>query len=120
MLFPTRMTVVRCHGNNLMVHSPTPLLQAQIAGIGQPRWIIGPNRLHYWWIADWHAAFPEAAVWLAPQIEKQAAVRIDFPSRRLDSMQGYPWDAELATLAVAGTYDRVGVFPSCQSNVDID
>jgi hypothetical protein len=81
MPFLTRMTVVRCHERNLLLHSPTPLvpqLKAQIAAIGQPRWIIGPNRLHYWWIPEWQTAFPDAAVWLAPRIEQQAGGRIDF------------------------------------------
>jgi hypothetical protein len=53
--FPTRMTVIRLGKDSLFVHSPTALpaaLQAEIAGIGTPRWIIGPNRIHYWWIPD--------------------------------------------------------------------
>jgi hypothetical protein len=113
MPFPTRMTVVRCHDSNLLLHSPTPLvteLRAEIAGIGQPRWIVGPSRLHYWWIPDWRAAFPDADVRLAPRIEQQAAGRIGFPSRRLDQAQSYPWHEDLATLAVAGNYLTEYVF----------
>jgi len=65
MPFPTRMTVLRLGGSALLIHSPTPLtpgLSRQIAEIGRPRWIIGPNRLHYWWIRDWHVAYPETCV----------------------------------------------------------
>lgn len=25
-----------------------------------------PNTLHYWWLADWHARFPEAQVYAVP------------------------------------------------------
>lgn len=84
MPFPTRMIVVRCHERNLLLHSPTPLvpqLKAQIAAIGQPRWIIGPNQLHYWWIPEWQTAFPDAVVWLAPRMEQQAGGCIDFRYR---------------------------------------
>ena len=51
--FPTRMTVIRLAGGDLLIHSPTPLtsaLSGHIAALGRPRWIVGPNRLHYWWI----------------------------------------------------------------------
>jgi hypothetical protein len=63
MPFPTRMTIIRLAGRNLFIHSPTPLtsgLKREVEGIGAPRWIIGPNRIHYWWIPEWHAAFPDA------------------------------------------------------------
>jgi hypothetical protein len=105
--FPTRMTVVRLAGGDLLIHSPTPLtpaLATQIAQIGRPRWIVGPNRLHYWWIPEWHAAFPDATVWLAPCIREQAGERIDFAASTLDRDRGYPWDAEITTLRITGSY----------------
>jgi hypothetical protein len=106
MPFPTRMTVVRLAGGDLFLHSPTALtsnLKVEVEGIGVPRWIIGPNRLHYWWIPDWKAAFPEAEVYLAPRIVEQAKGRIT-EGRPLDRDRGYPWDSEIATLPVAGRY----------------
>ena len=111
--FSTRMTLVRIGDHDLFVHSPTPpepeLLQ-QIEAIGRPRWIIGPNRIHYWWIPDWKRAFPQADVYLAPGIEGQADGRIDFPSRPLAGSQGYPWDEQIATLPVAGSFMTEVVF----------
>jgi hypothetical protein len=107
MSFPTRMTVIRLPDGNLFIHSPTPLtvdLQAEIRTTGNVKWIVGPNRIHYWWIADWHAAFPEADVFLAPRIREQAKGRIDFEYRDMDEAQGYPWDADIATLPVAGRF----------------
>jgi hypothetical protein len=106
MPFPTRMTVLRL-GGDLFIHSPTPLtpeLKSGIDGIGQPRWIVGPNRIHYWWVPDWHTAFPDARVYLAPRIKEQARGRIDFDSLPLNRGNGYPWDNEIATLPVAGSY----------------
>jgi len=107
MPFPTRMTLIRLAGRDLLVHSPTrltPDLAGQIGAIGRPRWIVGPNRLHYWWIPDWRAAYPDAAVYLAPRIREQAGDRIDFAACMLDRDRGWPWDDAIATLPVAGGY----------------
>jgi hypothetical protein len=104
--FPTRMTIVRL-GDDLFVHSPTRLtaaLRAEIEAIGRPRWIVGPNRIHYWWIPDWHTAFARAEVYLAPRIREQARGRIGFSTLPLDRPSGYPWDWALATLPIAGRY----------------
>ena len=112
MPFPTRMTVLRL-ARGLFVHSPTPLtpdLKGQIAALGEVRWIVAPNRLHYWWIPEWHAAFAGAAVYLAPRVAEQAGSRIAFAAEPLDRSAGYPWDAEVATLPVAGRYLTEVVF----------
>src|SRR5690606_19387117 len=95
MPFPTRMTVVRLAGGGLFVHSPTPLVPAlrdAIDALGPVRWIIGPNRIHYWWIPQWRAAYPEADIYLAPRIREQAKGRLDFPCHMLEQARGYPWD----------------------------
>jgi hypothetical protein len=112
MPFPTRMTVVRV-GHDLLLHSPTPLtaeLKAEIEAVGQPRWIIGPNRIHYWWIPDWHRAYADARVYLAPRIREQAGDRIDFHCLTLDRDSGYPWDLAIAMLRLTGTYMTEVVF----------
>ncbi len=105
--FPTRMTVVRLASGDLFVHSPTPLtpsLQAQIEREGRVRFIVGPNRIHYWWIPEWKATFSDAKVYLAPRIEEQARGRIAFETIPLAAVGGYPWDAEIATLPIVGSY----------------
>lgn len=111
--FPTRMTIVRLRENRLFVHSPTPLtdsLRAEVEAAGEVAWIVGPNRLHYWWIPDWRTAFPKAQVYLAPGVEKQARDRIDFAHRALDQERGYPWDDEISTLPVGRGYFTEIVF----------
>jgi hypothetical protein len=105
--FPTRMTLIRCGDGDLFIHSPTalvPSLRAEVEAVGRPRWIIGPNRIHYWWIPEWHAAFPRAEVYLAPRINQQGGERIDFRGLPLDRDGGYPWDGWIATLPIAGSY----------------
>ena len=110
--FPTRMTVIRL-GDDLFIYSPTPLppsLRTEVVAAGNVRWIVGPNRIHYWWIPEWKAAFPRADVWLAPRIEEQAKGRIAPGFRPLDRETGYPWDKAIATLPVAGSYMTEVVF----------
>lgn len=107
MPFPTRMTIVRVDRDALFIHSPTPLpdeLKAEVDALGTPRWIVGPNRIHYWWIPDWRSAYPNAAIYLAPRIREQAAGRIDFPAHELSAASGYPWDAAIATLPMPGSF----------------
>lgn len=107
MPFPTRMTLVRLKTGEVFVHSPTPLtseLVTEIQSIGKPRWLVAPNRLHYWWLPDWKAAFPDADVYLAPRVREQAGKRIDCPVLSLDRDSTYSWDGEIATISVAGSY----------------
>jgi hypothetical protein len=114
MPFPTRMTVIRLAGRDLFVHSPTPFLPGLAESLareaGRPCWIIGPNRLHYWWVPEWHSAFPQAEVYLAPRTREQSAGRIDFSTEPLDRECGYPWDEEIATLPLSGSYMTEVVF----------
>lgn len=105
--FSTRMTVIRLISGELFLHSPTQLtaaLQSEISRLGRVRFIVGPNRVHYTWIPEWKDAFPNAGVYLAPRIEEQARGRITFESLPLDSDGGYPWDEEMATLPIPGSY----------------
>lgn len=105
--FPTRMTIIRFGDNELLIHSPTPLteeLKAEVEGIGAPKWIIGPNKIHYWWIPEWREAFPDATVYLAPGIRERSGGRIEFVSEPLDAPSGYPWDLDIATLPIAGDF----------------
>jgi hypothetical protein len=107
MPFPTRMTVIRLEGGSLFIHSPTSLdakLTSEITAIGTPRWIVAPNRLHYWFVPQWRTAFPSADIYLAPRVREQAGGRIDFPGKPLDRDSGYPWDTQIETLLVAGSY----------------
>jgi len=104
--FPTRATVIRLE-RGLFIHSPTPLtpeLGRAITEIGTPRWIIGPNRIHYWWLPDWSAAFPNAQVWLAPRIREQSKGRIDLPAAALEPGGAFPWDGAIDTVCLAGSF----------------
>ena len=110
--FPTRMTVDSADASgDLFVHSPTPLtpsLQAEIEREGRVRFIVGPNRIHYWWIPEWKAAFPRRGG-LSRAAHRRAGERTASTSTAvpLAATSGYPWDAEIATLPIVGQlHDR--------------
>ena len=111
--FPTRMTVIRLQDGDLFIHSPTPLtprLKEEIGRIGRPHYLIAPNRIHYWWVPEWAAAYPGADVYLAPRVLEQAKGHIACEHFPLGRDGGYPWDAEIATLPVQGSYMTEIVF----------
>ena len=73
--FPTRATLVRLPDGGLWVHSPTEpsaALFEAVRGLGPVRFLIAPNSIHYWWIADWKAAFPQAQVFAVPGLARTA------------------------------------------------
>ncbi|GHA35171.1 hypothetical protein GCM10007989_33870 [Devosia pacifica] len=112
MTFPTRMTIVLIDGG-LFVHSPTqltPELKAKVDALGKVRWLLGPNRIHYWWLPDWRAAYPEAVTYLAPRIREQAKGRIDFETVELVGTAALPWYGVLDTLPVHGDFMTEVVF----------
>ncbi len=74
--FSTRATVVQLDNGDLWVHSPTQLsdaLRLELDAIGPVRHLIAPNWIHYAYINEWQAAFPEATAWAAPGVARRAA-----------------------------------------------
>lgn len=67
--YPTRMAVIRLADGGLLVWSPVALsaeLKTEIAALGPVRHLLAPNNLHHMALGDWHAAWPEAALYAAP------------------------------------------------------
>lgn len=94
--YPTRMALIRLGDGGLFVWSPTALsdqLRADVTALGPVRFIVAPNSLHHFFIAQWQAAFPEAKTFAAPGLGK----------RRKDLV----FDGELSDMAEAGWADDV-------------
>lgn len=87
--FPTRMVVIQLANGDLWLHSPvaaSPALVAEVTALGPVRHLVTPNWVHYAFLPDWQAPFPEAKTWAAAGVKERAArrgVRIR-------------WDADLA------------------------
>ncbi len=73
--FSTRMTIIRLPNGDLWLHSPTKLLPGlrdEVAALGRVAHLIAPNWIHYAYIAEWAAAFPESTAWAAPGVRERS------------------------------------------------
>jgi hypothetical protein len=64
--YPTRMVVVRLADGGLWLWSPVEMavaLEGEVRALGPVRHIVSPNKLHYLFLGEWQAAFPEAKLW---------------------------------------------------------
>jgi len=105
--FPTRMTVARLSDGALWIHSPTeltPALKAGIDALGPVRFLVAPNKIHYWWVRDWQLAWPEALSFAAPRVEEKAHVRGAIFDRVLDGTPVPEWNGEIAHVLVTGKF----------------
>ncbi len=113
--FPTRMTIVRLADGGLWVHSPTelsPSLKSEMDALGRVRHLIAPNRIHYWWLEEWVAAYPDAMTYAAPGVPEQARSNGRFADYNvaLAEAGAYPWSGEIEMLLVPGGYLSEAVF----------
>ena len=72
--FHARTTVIRLSSGELLVHSPSPVddgLLGRIHSIGPVAHLIAPGSYHYFHVAAWQEAFPEAMVWICPGVERK-------------------------------------------------
>ena len=111
--FPTRMTVIRLGDGKLWVHSPTELtpgLKAEIEAIGEVAYLIAPNRIHYWWVADWKAAWPQAEVHLAPKVKEHSGDRLPDVDAELSEEAPAAWRDDIEQVLVPGSFMAEAVF----------
>lgn len=74
--FSTRMTIVRLANGELWCHSPIKPqeeLLDSLKALGEVSYLVGPNKLHYAYLKAWKDIYPQAQVWLAPEISERAA-----------------------------------------------
>jgi hypothetical protein len=102
MPFPTRMTVVRLKDGALFVHSPIapdPALMEAVAALGEVRFLIAPNTLHYWSVPDWRARFPGATVFAAPGLKPKRPLAVDVV---LGDAPPPEWQGEIDQVLIEG------------------
>jgi hypothetical protein len=70
----TRMTVVRLASGELWLHSPVPLdaaTRAALDALGPVRWVVGPSRVHHFYLGDYAGAYARAELCGAPGLARK-------------------------------------------------
>lgn len=79
--FEARMTIIRLGDGSLVVHSPGPLddvVRDWVHTLGRVVVILAPGNFHHLHVEAWQRAFPDAATWICPGVERRArALRFD-------------------------------------------
>ncbi len=107
MPLPVRMTIVRLHGGDLWLHSPTrftPRLHDELQALGRIRHLVAPNSVHWSYLKAWQDRCADAATWAAPGLRKRpsvkaSGVRIDHD---LDDAPPPDWAGEIDQAVVRG------------------
>jgi hypothetical protein len=71
---PLRTTIARLPGNRLWVHSPVPLthtLKDELASVGSVACLVGASNHHHRWLGEWRTAYPNADVFVAPDLSRK-------------------------------------------------
>ena len=100
--FGTRVTVVRLPDGGLWLHCPIPLgegLREQIQAQGAVRYLVAPNKLHYFWLAENAQAFPDARLHLAPGLAEK---RPELPEGEVLDETTAPWSGEIDQAFIGG------------------
>ena len=69
-----RMTVVRFGGDSLFIHSPVQLdgaTRQEIDRLGRVDFVVSPNKMHHFYIADYIQEYPAALVYASPGLTEK-------------------------------------------------
>src|SRR6185312_15594873 len=73
--FNARMTVIKLRSGEILIHSPCAFdasLAAEVAALGRVAAIIAPGNFHWLHVRSCQQAFPDAATYVCPGVEKRA------------------------------------------------
>jgi hypothetical protein len=109
--FPTRMAVVRLPDGGLWLWSPVRLtteIQEAIRSLGEPRYVVEPNKLHHVALAEWVAAWPSLRLYAPPGL---AGKRRDLKFvAELTDEPPPEWREEIGQVRIEGSVFMTEVF----------
>src|SRR4051812_35243042 len=102
--FNARMTLIKLRTGEILIHSPCVFhdsIAREVAALGRVAAIIAPGNYHWLHVPSWQQAFPNAATYVCPGVEKQAKhLAFDFV---LGDEAPALWAEELSQVALQGT-----------------
>lgn len=72
--YPTRMALARLSGGRLFVWSPialSPDLKSEVEALGEPAFLVSPNKLHHLFLGEWKATYPKAKMFASPGLRRR-------------------------------------------------
>lgn len=100
---PCRATLVRLEDGSLAIHSPLAVDDEDarsIAELGEVRWLVAPNRLHWMFVEAARTRWPGARVLGAPGLERKLGGRVRFEHLAADGT--LPGTPEVRVLRIQG------------------
>ena len=91
----TRMTVLQL-SDGLLVHSPIDVDPETLEGLGDPRWVLAPNKLHHLFVGPWIDAGLEG--WAAPGLPDK---RTDLSFAGVVETGTHPFGPEVEVVALS-------------------
>ena len=111
--FTTRMAIIKLADSSLWVDSPVPVpgdSLEQIKGLGPVKYLVAATPRHVWRLEKWHSLFPEAELWVTPQINNRFKTMMVLPPDKLPYagiLEDTPppaWANDLEQLVFKGSY----------------
>ncbi|HEY4114405.1 MAG TPA: DUF4336 domain-containing protein [Rhizomicrobium sp.] len=103
--YPTRMAVIRLANRDLFIWSPIglkPALKAEVTALGPVRYLVSPNKLHYLFLLEWKAAFPDARLHASPGLARKRR-RIAFDAE-LGNQPEPDWAKDIDQVLFGGSW----------------
>jgi len=102
----TRMTIIET-ADGLLVHSPVAVSPETLKDLGDPRWVLAPNKLHHMFVGPWIDAGLEG--WAAPGLPEK---RNDVTFEGVPETGTHPFgpDIEVVTLTCFSFSNEVVLF----------
>ncbi len=102
--YPTRSVIVRLKDGRLWVWSPVQLTEGlanEVGKLGPVAHLVSPNKIHYLFLEEWAAAFPDAKLWgPASTMRKCRGLKFEAP---LTDTPPLDWADEIDQVRMSGS-----------------
>lgn len=102
--FGARMTIIKLSGGEIFLHSPleiSPALKAEIATLGEVKYVASPFRFHYLALTDCFRVYPKAQYYAPPGLDTSTLPEVSFHARLKEEAPD-EWRNDLQQLIIRG------------------